>query len=95
MENNNLNNFDTKSEIEKIRKDLEPHQMGILISQALKTQKEPEDVIKQIVLDAIINNVKYHNAIKKVNSITGLQIMTWLLPVLVAFFAGGGWQFFK
>lgn len=95
MENNNLNNFDTKSEIEKIRKDLEPHQMGILISQALKTQKEPEDVIKQIVLDAIINNVKYHDAIKKVNTITLPQIITWIVGVVGAFFAGGGWQYFK
>lgn len=95
MENNNPNNFDTKSEIEKIKKDLEPHQLGIMISQALKTQKEPENVIIGIVLDAIQNNVKYHEAIKKVNSITVVQILTGLGSILAAFFVGGGWQYFK
>lgn len=95
MENNNPNNFDTKSEIEKIKKDLEPHQLGIMISQALKTQKEPENVIIEMVLDAIRNNIKYHEAIKNVNSITVVQVMTWLVPIFAAFFVGGGWQYFK
>ncbi|QOL20126.1 hypothetical protein [Candidatus Bodocaedibacter vickermanii] len=95
MENKNPNNFDTKSEIEKIKKDLEPHQLGIMISQALKTQKEPENVINEMVLDAIRNNIKYHEAIKKVNSITVNQVMAWIVGILGAFFAGGGLQYFK
>jgi hypothetical protein len=92
---------DNTSDIQNLKDDFEPHNLSKKICEAIKTQKDINIVIKEVVEDALKNDSNTQMLVKQLvqDSIkeekwqswkqNWKHIVGWLVTIIIAFLGGG------
>ena len=91
-------NFDTKTEIQRLRSDFEPHNLSKKICEAIKSQKDIDIAIKGVIQDALEKDIDTRKVVKDLIKESrkenvwafGIAIVQYIL----SFIAGGGLVYF-
>lgn len=94
---NSEDNFDTKKEIQQLKDGFEPHNLSTRICQAIKSQKDIDIVLKEVVKEALQNDISVQKILKNLiietakenNFISWKVAMSWILTLILSVISGG------
>jgi hypothetical protein len=89
--------YNQKDELERLKKDIEPHNLSKIVCEAIKNQKDIDISIKGIIKEALEKDVDTRKIVKELikESIReeGWQnwkhIIGWFITIILAFISGG------
>jgi hypothetical protein len=87
--------YNQKDELERLKKDIEPHNLSKIVCEAIKNQVDINLAIQEIINKSLKDNVSTQNIVKDIIS-KHVRYMTWgwivsTIGLLILAFIGGGY----